>query len=299
MVAANFDPIILEQGNTKKRTLYSERERIRQEVLEAWLPTLEKYDEFVMNLQAATSSTMDARANQTPIEDPNYAVTSELMSKILRTAAGARGNFLIADAETPSMSARVILETLIDITFISKDGTGQTAKRFYYQSLKDFLKRAGEPRGGKYSHLEDALDLAEQELGAFSAWDFVSGRSPNLRRRACKVGMLEGYDGWYRMLSAAVHSSFIGMRQFETEGCYFLGSSAQMMHRPVIMIPLLSLFAFDAYRKGNHITVPDSAYYLRHFAKQNILQIMTAMPNLGVPPNELDVLKQAVQRIPH
>ena len=299
MVAANFNRKILEQGDQKKRTLYADRQGILDEILQFWGPTLEKYDEFVLNLQSATSLTMDARAHKPPIEDPNYAVTSELMSKILRTAAGARGNFLIGDAETPSMSARVILETFIDITFISKDGTGQTAKRFRYHSLKDFLKRAGEPRDGKYSHLEDALDLAEQELGAFSAWDFVGGRSPNLRRRACKVGMLDEYDGWYRMLSGTVHSSFVGMRQFETEGCYLLRSSAQMMHRPMILIPLFSLWAFDAYRRGNKITVPDSAYYMRHFAKQNIFEIMTAMPNHGVPPNELDVLKQAVLRIPH
>ena len=269
------------------------------EVLEAWLPTLEKYDEFVITLQAATNITMDASANQTLTEDPNYVVTSELMSKILRTAAGARGNLLIGDAETPSMSARVILETLIDMTFISRDGTGQLAKRFYYYSLQDFLKRAGEPGGDKYSHLEDALDQAEKQLGDLSRWYLVGGRQYNLRERAEVVGMLDEYDGWYGMLSGIVHSSFMGMRQFETGGCYLLDSSVRMMHRPVIIIPWLSLLAFDAYRRGNGITVPDSAYYLRHFAKRNIIEIVDSMPNLGIPTNELNVLKKAVQHIPH
>ena len=298
MVAANFDPSILQQGDYKKNTLHADRQKILDEVVDAWAATWDIYDELVLKLQAATSLTMDARANEPSREDPIYTVTSELMSKILRNAAGVRGNFLIGDAEIPTMSARVILETLIDMKFIIKDGTGELAKRFYYHSLNDFMRRLDESLRPQYSHLQDALEQAERQHGDLSRWALISDRGYNLRQRAKCVDMLGEYDGWYRKLSGTVHSSFIGMREFEAQGHYVLGASAQMMHRPAILIPLFSLFAFDTYRRGNKITVPNAAYYLRHFAKQHIFEMMASMPNSGIPVDERNVLGQAVQRIP-
>ena len=58
MVAANFDSAILEQGDDKRRNLYTDRQAILSEVLQVWQPAFEKYDELIVNLQAATSLTM-------------------------------------------------------------------------------------------------------------------------------------------------------------------------------------------------------------------------------------------------
>ena len=86
------------------------------------------------------------------------------------------------------------------------------------------------------------------------------------------------------------------MREFEPLGEYVLGSTANLMHRPLVLILLYLIRAFDEYRRGNEITVPDSAYYLRHFAMRNARELMAAIPEGFVPENELTVLKGAVQR---
>ena len=297
MVAANFDQAILSQGDEKRRQVYTVREAVLNEVLQAWRPAFEKYDELIVNLQAATSLTMDARAAQPPAEDPNYYVTSELMSKILRTAAGARGNFLIGDAETPTVSARVILESLINMKFILTDGTGELAKRFYYHSLPNLLKRSDGDLGGKRSELQKALTMAEQTHADLSVWAFIHGKKyKSLVSRAGHVGMKDDYDGLYRKLSNTVHSSLMGMREFEPHDHYVLGSPAQLMHRPVVLIPSYLIQAFDEYRRGNKITVPDAAYYLRFFAMKNLREVMASIPEGCVPENELEVLKRAIQR---
>ena len=293
MVAANFDQAILRQGEEKRRKLLADRHAILNEVLQVWQPAFEKYDELIINLQAATSLTMDARVAQPPVEDANYAVTSELMSKILRTAAGARGNFLIGDAETPTISARVILESLIDMKFILTDKKGELAKRFYFHTLQDLLNRSGGDLGGKRLDLENALANAKNQHGALVRWDFFGGR---LIERAKSTGMKDIYDDWYPKLSNTVHSSFLGMREFEPPGYYVLGSTARLMHRPLVLIPWFSMQAFDEYRWGNKITVPNEAYYLRQFAVKNLKEVMASIPEGCVPENEMEVLKRAIQR---
>ena len=298
MVAANFDSSILEQGDDKRRKLYTGRQAILNEVLQVWQPAFEKYDELIVNLQVATSLTMDAHAAQPPVEDPNYSVTSELMSKILRTAAGARGNFLIGDAETPTMSARVILESLINMKFMLTNDTGELAKRFYYHSLQNLLKRTDGDLGGKRPDLENALAKAVKQHGDLARWDFFGGRPYNLPERAEYVEMKDDYDGLYRKLSNTVHSSLMGMREFEPHGHYVLGSTAELIHRPLVLIPSYLIRAFDEYRRGNKITVPDAAYYLRHFALKNLREVIASIPEGYVPENELAVLKGAIQRIP-
>ncbi len=295
MVAANFDSAIVRQADDKRRSLYTGRHNILNEVLQAWMPAFEKYDELVVNLQAATSLTMDARADQPPAEAPNYAITSELMSKMLRTAAGARGNFLIGDAETPTIAARVILESLIDMKVILTDGTGELAKRFFYYSLYDLLNRTDGDLGGKRPDLQKALAMAEQTHTDLSAWAFIGGKKyKSVASRAEKMGMKDDYDGLYRKLSNTVHSSLMGMREFEPHGHYILGSTAQLMHRPVVLIPSYLIQAFDEYRRSNKITVPNEAYYLRHFAVKNLREIMSSIPEGCVPENELEVLKGAI-----
>ena len=296
MVAANFDQAILRQGEEKRRKLLADRHAVLNEVLQVWQPALEKYDELIINLQAATSLTMDARVAQPSVEDANYAVTSESMSKILRTAAGARGNMLIGDAETPTMATRVILETLIDMKFILTDDTGELAKRFYYHSLQNFLSRAAEDLGGKRPDLENALAKAQKQHGDLARWDFFGGRAYNLRERAEHVEMKDDYDGLYRKLSNTVHSSFMGMREFEPLGNYVLGSTAEMMHRPLVLIPSYMIRAFDEYRRGNKITVPNEAYYLRQFAVNNLREVLASIPEACVPENEMQVLKWAIRR---
>ena len=69
MVAANFGPAILRRGDEKRQELYTSRQSVLDEVLHAWQPAFEKYDELVVNLQAATSLTMEARAAQPLIKD--------------------------------------------------------------------------------------------------------------------------------------------------------------------------------------------------------------------------------------
>ena len=71
----------------------SEQETALAEIRAAWGQAIEKFSEGVSNLQAATRLTMDHRAGLPPLSDPNYCITSELMSKALRSAAGAVGNF--------------------------------------------------------------------------------------------------------------------------------------------------------------------------------------------------------------
>ena len=297
MVAANFDQAILRQGDEKRRQIYTGREAILNEELQEWHPALEKYDELIVNLQAATSLTMDARASQPPAEDPNYSVTSELLSKILRTAAGARGNFLIGDAETPTMSARVILESLINMKFILTDDTGELAQRFYYHSLHNLIQHSDGDLGGKRSELQKALAMAKQTHTDLRVWAFTHGkRCQSLESRAVHAGMKEDYDGWYRKLSDTVHSSLMGMREFEPRNHYVLGSTGQFMHRPVALIPSYLIQAFEAYRKGNKITVPNTAYYLRHFAMRNLREVIASIPEGCVPENELDALKSTIQR---
>ena len=296
MVAANFDQAILRQMDEKRWQMYTGRQATLDEVLQAWRPAFEKYDELIINLQAATSLTMDARVDQAPVEDANYAVTSEFMSKILRTAAGARGNMLIGDAETPTMATRVILETLIDMKFILTDDTGELAKRFYFHSLQNFLSRAGEDLGGKRPDLANALAKAQKQHGELARWDFFGGRAYNLRERAEHVEMKDDYHGLYRKLSNTVHSSFMGMREFEPLGSYVLGCTSELMHRPVVFIPSYLIRAFDEFRRGNKITVPDGAYYLRQFAVDNLREVMASIPEACVPENEMEVLKRANQR---
>ena len=300
MVAANFGQTTLRQGDEKRQELYTGRQAVLNEVLLAWQPAFEKYDELIVNLQAATSLTMDARAAQLPVEDPNYAVTSELMSKILRTATGVRGNFLIGDAETPTMSARVILESLIDMKFILKDDTGELAKRFHYHSLHDFLKkRAVEgDLGGKRPDLKNALAKAEKQHANLRDWASLGGKKYNkVEQRAKHAGMKDEYDGWYRKLSNTVHSSLLGMREFEPHGYYVLGTTAKMMHRPIALIPLFLIQAFEEYRRGNKITAPDTAYYLRHFAVKNLRELLSSIPEGSAPENEMEVFKEAIRRI--
>ena len=130
------------------------------------------------------------------------------MSKILRTAAGARGNFMIGDAETPTTSTRVILEALIDMKFILTDNTGELARRFYYHSLQDVLKRNGGDLGGEWPDLVTVLARAEKQHGDLARWDFFGGRAFNLLERAEYVGMKDDYD-LYRKLSNTIHSSFM------------------------------------------------------------------------------------------
>ena len=215
---------------------------------------------------------------------------------MLRTAAGARANLLIGDAETPTVSARGILESLIDMKFILTDKTGELARRFCYHSLQNLLKRTDGGLGGKRPVLENALAKAEKQHGDLVRWDFFGGRAYNLRERAKCVGMKDDYDGWYRKLSNTVHSSLMGMREFEPNGHYVLVSTDQLMHRPVVLIPSYLIQAFDEYRKGNKITVPDAAYYLRHFAAKNLRELIAAIPESSVPNNELAVLKMVNQR---
>ena len=84
----------------------------------------------------------------------------------------------------------------------------------------------------------------------------------------------------------------MGMRAFEPEDHYIVGFSATSMHRPMLLIPIYLVQAFDEYRRGNKITVPDAAYYLRHFATRNIAEIITLVPDRYVPEHELDALRR-------
>ena len=291
MLRAPFSPSIIRQANEKKRSISAEQEATLAETLAAWRPAIEKFSEAVLNLQAATSLTMDHRAGVPPVRDPNYCVTSELMSKALRTATGAIGNFMNGDAETPTIATRAVIETLIDMKFILQDDTGKLAERFHWHSLYNFLHLANSDLDGNRQNLEDGLAAAEQQHGDLSNWTAIGRRRYNLRERATCVGMTEDYDVWYRRLSTTVHSSFMGMRAFEPEDHYILGFSANSMHRPMFLIPFYLIQTFDEYRRGNKITVPNPAYYLRQFAKNNIVEIVALIPNRYVPQNEFEALR--------
>ena len=292
MLRAPFSSGIMGQAAAKKSSMSCEQETVLAEVRAAWGQAIEKFSEGVSNLQAATRLTMDHRAGLPPLSDPNYCITSELMSKALRSAAGAVGNFTNGDAETPTMTTRIVIETLIDMKFILRDETGVLAERFHHHSLHNFLSLATGHLDGNRQDMEDALAAAEQRLGDLKIWASAGGRQYNLRERADAVGLSEVYEVWYRRLSSTVHSSLMGMRAFEPEDHYIVGFSATSMHRPMLLIPIYLVQAFDEYRRGNKITVPDAAYYLRHFATRNIAEIITLVPDRYVPEHELDALRR-------
>ena len=175
------------------------------------------------------------------------------------------------------MTTRIVIETLIDMKFILQDETGVLAERFYHHSLYNFLNLATGDLDGNRQDMEDALAAAEQRLGDLKMWASAGGRQYNLRERADAVGLSEVYEVWYRHLSSTVHSSLMGMRAFEPEGHYIVGFSATSMHRPMLLIPIYLVQAFDEYRHGNKITASTSSIAHERISRQ--------ASNLPVPPD--------------